>query len=214
MTCYIFGAGEYSGGAFSFDNDDFIIAADGGYETLEKLGVHPHMVVGDFDSCRSVPEHENLLHLSPEKDDTDTGIAVQQGMAHGYKNFVIFGGTGGRFAHTMANIQLLSYLSMNGCRGVLVGTHEIMTTITSDKISFDAGCSGYLSLFSLSDVTQDVTISGMKYELSHKILANFHSLGVSNEFIGRQAKISCGTGTLLIITERRNYPYLKINNTK
>ena len=37
--CYIFGAGERSGGGISLAPDDLVIAADGGFDYLEELGL-------------------------------------------------------------------------------------------------------------------------------------------------------------------------------
>ena len=48
--CIIVGAGEYFGIPFQIQKDDFIIAADGGYEFLKKEHIVPDLCVGDFDS--------------------------------------------------------------------------------------------------------------------------------------------------------------------
>ena len=50
--------------------------------------------MGDFDSLGYRPDHPNVRSFRPEKDFTDMHIAVKEGMALGYKHFVIFGGTG------------------------------------------------------------------------------------------------------------------------
>ena len=51
--CYIVGAGEFYG---SIDpcKDDLIIAADGGMNTLLEKGIVPDVLIGDFDSIRSL----------------------------------------------------------------------------------------------------------------------------------------------------------------
>ena len=54
------------------------------------------LVVGDFDSLAYVPEHPGVVRLTPEKDDTDAGWALREGLRLGYREFVIYGGTGGR----------------------------------------------------------------------------------------------------------------------
>ena len=45
----------------------------------------------------------------PEKDDSDMMLAVKEGIARGYEDFVLLGATGGRFDHTLANLQTVAY---------------------------------------------------------------------------------------------------------
>lgn len=48
--CIIVGAGDFFGMPFKPEKEDYIIAADGGYENLKKEGIKPDLIVGDFDS--------------------------------------------------------------------------------------------------------------------------------------------------------------------
>ncbi|ETP71602.1 thiamine pyrophosphokinase [Lachnospiraceae bacterium JC7] len=48
--CIIVGAGDFFGMPFTVGKNDYIIAADAGYENLKKLGITPDLIVGDFDS--------------------------------------------------------------------------------------------------------------------------------------------------------------------
>ncbi len=48
--CIIVGAGDFFGIPLTIRNDDYIIAADGGYENLKGLNIRPDLLVGDFDS--------------------------------------------------------------------------------------------------------------------------------------------------------------------
>ena len=58
------------------------------------------------------------------------------------------------------------------------------------------------SVFSMSDVSEGVTISGAKYELKDAELTNTFALGVSNQFIrGNETQLIVENGTLLIIYE-------------
>ncbi|MBQ1948277.1 MAG: hypothetical protein II359_06670 [Clostridia bacterium] len=58
----------------------FVIAADKGVETLQKKGVLPDLIVGDFDSLGYVPAGENTERHPSEKDDTDMLLALRRGM--------------------------------------------------------------------------------------------------------------------------------------
>ena len=48
--CIIVGAGDFFGMPFQPAEEDYVIAADAGYENLKAAGIVPNLVVGDFDS--------------------------------------------------------------------------------------------------------------------------------------------------------------------
>lgn len=199
-VCHIVGAAEISILPLEKSVGDMIIAADGGYITLEKHGIEPDITIGDFDSCDIVPGGE-ILRLNPVKDITDTARAVQYGREHGYSRFIIYGGIGGRIAHTIANIQLMSSMAKSGESCVLVGDNERMTVIHNSEIEFSEDSSGYVSVFSLDEKSVGVNESGLKYTLDDYEMTSDYPIGVSNEFIGENARISVKHGTLLIVCD-------------
>ncbi|MFA9382090.1 MAG: thiamine diphosphokinase, partial [Acetanaerobacterium sp.] len=83
----------------------FVICADGGYDTALRIGITPHLFVGDMDSVRMSPEGCEIMLSPAEKDDTDTMLAAKIAIERGYTDITIFGGLGGRLDHTLANIQ-------------------------------------------------------------------------------------------------------------
>lgn len=198
--CYIFGAGEHFGPPPLPNPGDFVIAADGGYEYLALNGVRADLAVGDFDSLGAPPRGANTIALPREKDDTDMAAALRAGLERGWREFRIYGGTGGRFDHTLANVQCLAELASQGARGFLFGRDTAVTVIRDGSVSFPAGCAGTVSVFAHSDVAEGVFEDGLKYPLRDATLYNTRPLGVSNEFTGAPAFISVRTGTLIIIT--------------
>lgn len=208
--CYVVGAGENYGLDFTPRSNDFVIAADAGFQVLEQNGIRIDMVIGDFDTLNFVPEHSNVIVLNREKDDTDMRAAVCEGIKAGYKTFHIYGGTGGRIEHTIANMQLLTELSSNGRQGFLFGRDYIITALTNGTFDFPANLSGFISIFSHSDKAEGVCLKGLKYELQNAVLANTYPLGVSNEFMGEKSSISVTKGTLLIVfpIEAKEVTYL------
>ena len=197
--CYVVGAGENYGLDFQPTKEDFVIAADAGLCYLDKQGIRADLVIGDFDTLKCIPQHTNTIVLSAEKDDTDTLAAVREGIKAGYTSFHIYCGTGGRIDHTMANLQVLAYLSANNMRGFLFDNGTVITAITNDRLCFEKIPFGYVSVFSCSEKAEGVTLCGLKYELNHATLTNTFPVGVSNEFIGRESSISVGSGTLFIV---------------
>ncbi len=208
--CMIIGAGDLEGVRIEVRTGDYVIAADAGLSCCKRLGIAPDLIVGDFDSLPGEErealeeirrrEPERILPLPSEKDDTDMLAAIRAGLARGYREFVLYGGLGGRLGHTIANIQCLNYLRECGARGYLAGAAELIQVAKNETIRFPRRESGWLSLFSLGERAEGVTLRGLKYELTDAVITNSFPIGVSNEFIGREAAVSVENGTLLILT--------------
>lgn len=199
-VCFVVGAGAVDPElCLPVRPDDLLIAADGGWLAVERMGLAPHLVVGDFDSLGERPDHPNTVVLPTVKDDTDMHAAIKLGLERGYRRFALYGGTGGRLAHTLANLQLLDGLARQGCRGFLIGDGTVSAAIFNDALDFPAQMMGYLSVFCVSGVAKGVTLSGLKYELDRAELTSSFPLGVSNEFTGAPARVAVTNGTLLVL---------------
>lgn len=204
-VCFIVGAGAVAPDLrLPLGKDDLLIAADAGWLMVERMGLIPHLVVGDFDSLGSRPDHPNTVVLPTVKDDTDMHAAIKLGLERGYTRFALYGGTGGRLAHTLANLQLLSGLAQQGCRGFLVGDGTIATAVCDGKLEFPTHMTGYLSVFCGGGTARGVTLRGLKYELDRAELTSSFPLGVSNEFTGVSAHVSVEDGTLLVLWQGEN----------
>ena len=199
-VCYIVGAGEKGALSFSVRPEDLVIAADGGYAWLTDAGICQDLIIGDFDSLGTVPAGANVITLPAVKDVTDTWAAVEQGLQRGYARFVLYGCTGGRFDHTMANLQTAAWLAEKGMECQIIGKGQIVTAVSPGmELSFGEAAAGFVSVFSHTDTCEGVTIRGLKYELEAATLTNRFPLGVSNEFTGRQASISVTSGIALVV---------------
>ncbi|MBQ2957762.1 MAG: thiamine diphosphokinase [Clostridia bacterium] len=206
--CIIVGAGEFFPGCrIEKRPDDLLIAADGGYKYLKDLNLRPDLLVADFDSLTvSAPDDIPVMRFKSEKDDTDMGLSIAEGIRRGYTEFFIYGGTGGRADHTFANYQALVGLSRKGMRGYLFGDGWAAAAITDSSLSLRPMNSGTVSVFSVDNESRGVSIKGLKYTLDGVSLTNSFPLGVSNEFIGRSAHISVESGTLLIFSPIKSLP--------
>lgn len=197
--CYVVGAGDCPKLDIDKKTDDYVIAADAGCSYCQENNVIPDVIIGDFDSLGAAPQGENVIKLNPVKDVTDMHAAVEIGIEKGFRKFVLYGATGGRLDHTLANLQLIASLSQKGYKAEIVDGSRITTAVTDGRISFDSGYKGYISVFSHTDVCEDVTIKGLEYNLENSRISNSFALGVSNEFIGKDSEISIGKGTAIII---------------
>lgn len=205
--CIVICAGDLTLGEIPAGEEDLVIAVDGGLDYCAVLNIEPDLILGDFDSLsgeeyaaveqleQQIPER--VIRLQREKDETDGLAALQEGLKRGYREFRIYAGTGGRFDHTLANIQCLLYLKNRGAAGYLVDGTGMMLVIKDEAIHFKRNLKGTLSLFSMVEESKGVTIRGMKYELDRASVRNDFPIGISNEFIGQEAEILVEDGTLV-----------------
>lgn len=200
--CYIVGAGEDCGLDFTPQTGDLVIAADGGYTALCQAGMDPDLVIGDFDSLGKAPAERAVIQLPTVKDVTDTWAAIQLGKERGCREFWLYGCTGGRFEHTLANVQTLAALAGEGLRGWLVSRDQLVTAISDTTLEFGPEHRGFLSVFSHTDRCTGVCLRGLKYELEQAELQNRFPLGVSNEFLGQPASVTVGQGVAIVVLER------------
>lgn len=177
---------------------DYIIAADKGYEILKKTDIKIDIAIGDFDSLGYVPDDVEVQKLKVEKDDTDTMTAVRYALDRDAEEITLLGGIGGRFDHTVANLQTLSFIANHGSLGRLMDeTNEVLGLVPGEYEFLKK--SGYsLSTFSMTDEVTGLCESGVKYPLDNAVLTNKFPLGVSNEIIDEQSVISFKSGILFV----------------
>lgn len=200
-NCIIFCAAEFDTLAEPIARGDYIIAADGGYSHVQKLGLEPDCVLGDFDSLGYVPDQAKLFPV--EKDDTDAMLAVRRGLSLGFDRFLLYGSLDGpRLDHTVANFQTLLFLSDNGAQGYLIGRDYIVTAIKNDTLTFPENAEGILSVFCMGEDAKGVTLENLKYPLKDGTLSAGFPLGVSNHFTGKPATVTVAEGKLLLLFDR------------
>lgn len=181
------------------EEGDLLLAADGGLVHLERQGLVPHLIVGDFDSLGHVPEGNNIIRHPVEKDDTDTMLAIKTGLERGYRDFVLYGCLGGRLDHAYANLQALVFLARRGAAGWLLGGGLAVTAVRNGRLEFGAGREGVISVFCPDGEARGVTLTGLHYPLRDAVLTSAFPLGVSNRFTGAAASVSVEDGTLLVL---------------
>ena len=199
----IFCAGDFDGNLEPIQDDDYILAADGGLNYVNQLGLTPDGILGDFDSLGYTPHSAQVFPV--EKDDTDTMLAIKKGLELGYREFLLYAGLDGkRLDHTVANFQSLKYLCDKGAQGYLLGSQYIALAVKNKTVRFDACFTGIVSVFSMGPDASGVSIKGLQYPLSDGTLSSGFPLGVSNHFTGREATVSVKDGCLLILYDRKN----------
>ena len=190
--CVILGSASVEGDCIPEDlcaKDAYLICADGGVDTAARLGLHPDLIVGDFDSLEGeLPQDVETIHLPVEKDETDLLYGVKEGFRRGYNQFVLLGALGGpRFDHSIASLCVLSYIADRGGRGVLADGRTRVFVLSSGRLVF-------------TDFdTCRVTYKGLQYPLLDYTLQLNDALGVSNSIVEDRAEVLLHQGRALVI---------------
>lgn len=188
------------------NKNSYIICADCGYLYARESGITPDLIIGDFDSYTgSLPDNIPIIRLPVEKDNTDTDICISHAIENGFTDITIYGGLGGRLDHTIANLQLIADAAERGINISLIGDNFEIFAVSDSSISLSKRENCYLSVFSLSDISEGVSETGTKYSIDNATLTRTFPLGVSNEFADDTAVITVKKGTLLIIICHENH---------
>lgn len=147
----------------------------------------------------SVGMNTEIIRFPKEKDDTDMMLAVKEGLARGYRDFRLYGGTGGRIDHFLANLQTLVYLTRRGANGWLYGDGYAVTAVTNGRLWCSARAGASVSVFAEGGLAEGVTLSGLKYALSGATVYPDFPIGVSNEASGGTVGIEVARGTLIVV---------------
>lgn len=200
---------------YIFPEERLLIAADSGYAHLKANGITPDVAVGDFDSLGFVPDDVPVIEHPIEKDDTDTILAVKEGLQRGCKIFLLYGCVGGdRLDHTVANLQTLAFIASQGGMGFLLDAERVSTVIRNSRLMFDAKESGDISVFCFGEDAEGVTIKGLHYSLTNATLRATFPLAVSNHFEGKAGFVSVKSGTLLVIWSKKTADLIDDLQTK
>jgi len=184
------------------ERPEAVICADGGIDNAKCLGIRANIVIGDMDSVQDKNlEGLTVIKYPPEKDKTDTQLAVEYALENGYNDITILTVLGGMMGHSLANILLLKYIAERGGKGrILTQNSEVF--FLRDEIKLCNNGYRFFSLLPLTSEVRGVTTEGAKYPLNSETLYIGDTRGISNEFIEESAKITITKGEMLVIVDR------------
>lgn len=189
-----------------------LVAADSGMEWfMRNREFIPDLAVGDFDSLseegKKYMESLNglkIIRLKPEKDDSDTQSAVNHMISEGSREILIFGATGTRLDHVLANLGLLSMGREKGVHIALADQWNYITLVDSGTVLKKEEQFGkYVSFFTVGGDVSGLTLKGFKYPLAgYDLTVADSGLTVSNEIAAETAEVTYDRGSLLMIMSR------------
>ena len=206
MRAYIYVGGEIdpTGITERPAEGDLTVAADSGWHNAALLKVVPKVLLGDFDSigAKNLPDAEEILRVPPEKDNTDTQLAVQLALSRGADEFFIIGGLSGRLDHTLSNLGVLRDLAARGAHAVMTDGFNRVRFLKNTGVLLARSDFTYLSLIAASETVKGVTVKVCKYPLKNARLRQECQYAVSNEIAGNCALVEVRRGAIYLIESK------------
>lgn len=192
---------------------DLVVAADGGARHAAGLGVAIDRWVGDGDSL----DPAALLDLAasgipierarPDKDESDTELAVFAALARGATRLTIVGALGGRRRdHELANVALLALDELAGLDVVIVDATARIRMVrapgadgSSATVELVGRMGDLVTLLPWGASVSGVTTGGLRYELADEPLVVGRARGLSNVRTAPAATVTVRSGRLVIV---------------
>ncbi|MDD2481705.1 MAG: thiamine diphosphokinase [Lutispora sp.] len=185
---------------------DYIICADGGTRHAYKMGLHPDLILGDFDSSdNEYLEHYKNLGIKMErypkdKDKTDSHLCILKALDFSYE-IILIGATGSRLDHTMANISLLK-LGLDKGVDIYIADSQNEIYLINKSITIKGKPGELFSLLPISQSVEGICVYGAKYELNEAVMEIGDPYGTSNLFKKENVNIKIRSGYLLVIKSK------------
>lgn len=184
--------------------EDFIIYCDSGLKHLEKLGVSPDLIIGDFDSHENPHMEVETIVLPTVKDDTDTAYAAGEAIKRGFRDILLVGVTGGREDHTLVNMYLLFKFDRYGIKACIIDDYSEMEVLSPGRKAYIEDSYLYFSLVNMTGIAQGITVKNAKFNLRNAEIESENQYATSNEVLpGKVAEVSIREGRVLLMKVRR-----------
>lgn len=187
-----------------------ILVIDGALAFVKQAGIHPDVIVGDFDTVdnqllaeyRQDPDIAFETH-NPIKNATDTELAIDYALSHGAERITILGGLGGRMDHALGNLHGMVRPLRQGVACEMLDEHNRITLLNRGRTFEKSKTFGkYISFLPLTEEVRGVTLEGFFYPLWNFTFEMGSSRGISNELSKEEARISFTEGIVICIESK------------
>lgn len=195
MKCAIVLNGDFTEN-YDFGGVGKIIACDAAFSELQKRGINPDIVLGDFDSLGFTPE--NAIKYPVEKDMTDGELAIEYAFKEGYKDIDIVSFGGKREDHFLGNLSLLIKAKNTGLNACGVTNYSKIFYLEKGNHSFEVDVGKTVSLFTFESCLVKES-SGLKYPYYDTTLKCDSTLGISNLTTEKSFSFEIVKGSVFLI---------------
>jgi len=183
---------------------DYIIALDGGLKYVDKAGIKPNVIVGDFDSVdMGLVEKYRLKNVELQsfpvrKDFTDMEIGIDIAAKAGAEEIVLLGALGGRLDHALGNVLNMQQAANMGISISIIDEAQHVFLLKKGR-KFKYKKDTTISIIPLTEQVTGVKTTNLSYPLNNETLFMGFSRGLSNVFDEDEAEIIFSGGILLVI---------------
>lgn len=188
---------------------DLVIAADGGSQHCQDLGIIPDVLIGDLDSSDPALASSwqqagiEVLRYPEDKDQTDLELALMLAQERGAAEILVYGAVGGRLDMTFGNLTLLAHPDLRTPTTLICGAEEVHLLKPGGSLRLTGLPEEIVSLIPLQPGGATVTTSGLLYPLRNEDLAYGTTRGISNVLLEGQAEIQLDSGLLAVVHTRK-----------
>lgn len=174
-----------------------VIAADGGLLRLQRHGISPGLVLGDFDSLGDHPPGATARRFARAKDETDGELALRAALDEGMRHVTLVGAFSGRFDMAVGHIALLRWAAARGAKALL--TDGLQAARLAPRLRMPVGPRGArLSVVPLTPSAR-LTSHGLRWPLDGAALRWDEMRGNSNRVETDDAWIRLVAGQALAV---------------
>ncbi len=184
--------------------EEYIIAADAGYEEVIRQGKKPNIVIGDFDSS-TMPNDLDVIKLQIEKDDTDGQAAIEYAKEKNIDEVIIYGVSGGRVDHELCNLSLLAKAFQYGIKASAKLPNGEILYKEIGKVSFKIEKGATFSIIAFGSDLLITNGINTKYPINNLYISHY-DLGrsVSNIALEDEVSFEIKKGNCLIFKFSKN----------
>ncbi|MDR2796673.1 MAG: thiamine diphosphokinase [Spirochaetaceae bacterium] len=178
---------------------DIIAAADSGLVCAENAGLRPDWIIGDMDSLDDETRLDayppgRVIRFPPDKDFTDTELAVDLLFEKGCDEITLAGGGGGRLDHTLA---LAALFERDRCpRRWFTAREKIY--VVSKEFHCNTQQTDIISVFPLGSGPWTAQSTGLKWPLA-SVVWKRGFFGISNAAEEKSITIKASSGRFLVL---------------
>ncbi|KPK88985.1 MAG: hypothetical protein AMJ88_18200 [Anaerolineae bacterium SM23_ 63] len=182
-----------------------VIAANGGVQHAEKLGLNIDMVIGDLDSLDEAEgtalEAANIhtVRVAAQKDETDLELALLYADEMGVRHIVVLGAFGDRIDMSMSNLLLLTHPGLAAVHIEYWYGQQTAWVIRppGDEVHGQPGDT--LSLIPLGGDALGIITHELYYPMNDETLVFGPARGVSNVLTASIASVELRSGIVLAV---------------
>lgn len=184
-----------------------VIAADGAFDHARAAGLTPAGLVGDLDSISAdglawAEQHATIQRHDPDKDHTDTELALATAVDFNPARLIMVSGGGDRLDHTFAALGALGHSSLTSVPVVEAwwGSQHARVLHGPGKLAFDVVPGTTISLLAMHGRCKGLSITGVQWPLDADRLAPLVGRGLSNIATDGHVEITVLEGVVTIFT--------------